>query len=95
MADLLPHPTGSDKSSWRDHLKIHPAAELFPRMSEDELRTLAADIKRNGLQTPITVMVDRAGNNGEWCYQLLDGRNRLDANRHRQRRTRRVKNHHR
>ena len=29
-----------EASSWRDVLKIHPAAELFPRMSDDELGEL-------------------------------------------------------
>jgi ParB-like chromosome segregation protein Spo0J len=65
--------------SWRDVLKIHPAADLFPLMSEAELRELGEDIKANGLQVPITVMYERVGNSGEWLYQLLDGRNRLDA----------------
>ncbi len=35
--------------SWRDHLPIHPAADLFPRMSEDGLRELGEHIKANGL----------------------------------------------
>jgi hypothetical protein len=55
--------------SWRDHLPIHPAAELFPPMSEPALRELGEDIKANGLRTPIVVYRDK----------LLDGRNRLDA----------------
>jgi hypothetical protein len=61
----------SDKprSSWRDHLKVHPAAELFPLMSESELRELGENIRANGLQSPI-VLTDN---------MLLDGRNRLDA----------------
>jgi len=64
-------------SSWRDVLPIHPAAELFPRLSPDELKTLGEDIKANGLQVPIVVRVEKLGD--EWIYQLLDGRNRLDA----------------
>jgi hypothetical protein len=64
-------------SSWRDVLPIHPAAELFPRLSPDELKTLGEDIKVNGLQVPIVVRVEKLGD--EWIYQLLDGRNRLDA----------------
>jgi hypothetical protein len=56
--------------SWRDHLKIHPAAEMFPLMSESELRELGEDIKMNGLNSPIVIC---KGN------RLLDGRNRLDA----------------
>jgi hypothetical protein len=63
--------------SWRDVLPIHPAAKLFPRMTPAELRELGEDIKTNGLQFPITVMTEKCGD--EWIYQLLDGRNRLDA----------------
>ena len=66
-------------SSWRDVLPIHPATELFPRMSSDELRTLADDIKKNSLQTPIAVRCQRNGDTGEWSHQLLDGISRLDA----------------
>ena len=55
-------------------LPVHPAAELFPRMSPDELKALAEDIKKNGLKIPVTVW---RGNGGR--MQLLDGRNRLDA----------------
>jgi hypothetical protein len=62
-------------SSWRDHLKVHPAAELFPRMSENELRALGEDIKKNGLAHPIALW--RADPNAQ--LQLLDGRNRLDG----------------
>jgi hypothetical protein len=35
--------------SWRDFLTVHPAADLFPRMSESELRELGEDIEKNGL----------------------------------------------
>ena len=60
--------------SWRDHLKIHPAAELFPLMSEPELRELGEDIKaRSGLTSPIAVVEQ-----GDDLI-VLDGRNRLDA----------------
>jgi len=55
--------------SWRDVLPVHPAAELFPLMSPDELRELGEDIKNRGLQIPILIRGD----------ELLDGRNRLDA----------------
>src|SRR5262249_42861997 len=58
-----------DAMRWRDRPKIPPAAELFPLMSEPELRELGEDIKANGLRTPIVVYKDK----------LLDGRNRLDA----------------
>ena len=32
------------KTSWRDTLKIHPAADLFPLMPLDELKPLGGDI---------------------------------------------------
>jgi hypothetical protein len=61
--------------SWRDVLPIHPAAELFPLMSPDELRTLGEDIKKNELRVPIILWSE--SENTEPV--LLDGRNRLDA----------------
>jgi hypothetical protein len=60
--------------SWRDALLIHPAAELFPRMSEVELAALGKDIKKNGLTSPIVLWSD-----GRSPERLLDGRSRLDA----------------
>jgi hypothetical protein len=64
--------------SWRDVLPVHPAAELFPRLAADELRVLADDIKKNGLQSPIVLW--GAGSQTEKAdLVLLDGRNRLDA----------------
>jgi hypothetical protein len=55
--------------SWHDALPIHPAAELFPMMSEEELRVLGEDIKKNGLREDVAILDGT----------LLDGRNRLDA----------------
>jgi hypothetical protein len=55
--------------NWRDHVKVHPAADLFPTMSDDELDELAADIAKNGLLQPVVFL-------GE---ELLDGRNRIAA----------------
>jgi ParB-like chromosome segregation protein Spo0J len=49
---------------------VHPIAELFPMMTDDELADLAADIKANGLIHPI--VVDKDG-------LLIDGRNRARA----------------
>jgi hypothetical protein len=48
----------------------HPVADLFPRMTDEELADLAADIKANGLIHPI--VVDQKG-------LLIDGRNRAKA----------------
>jgi hypothetical protein len=58
--------------NWRAHLRIHPAADLFPLMSESELKEHAEDIKANGLCAPLGFW-SKDGNS------LLDGRNRLDA----------------
>jgi ParB-like chromosome segregation protein Spo0J len=62
-------------TSWRDLIKVHPAADLFPLMSPEELRELGEDIKANGLKVPIETWFDKDGDE-EW---LIDGRNRLDA----------------
>jgi DNA-binding Lrp family transcriptional regulator len=61
--------------SWRDVLPIHPAAELFPLMSPDDLRALGEDIKKNGLRIPTIWWRDPSTRQ----LYLLDGRNRLDA----------------
>jgi phage N-6-adenine-methyltransferase len=50
-------------------ISSHPAAELFPFMSDEELAELAADIRAHGLLEPI-VLLDGL---------VLDGRNRLRA----------------
>jgi len=50
--------------------QVHPAAELFPMLSESELVALADDIKEQGLLQSITLLPDGT---------LLDGRNRLAA----------------
>ena len=60
--------------SWRDVLPIHPACASIPAISEPELKELAADIARNGLQSAITI--DKPPNGK---LSLLDGRSRLDA----------------
>lgn len=49
---------------------VHPLADLFPMMEDDDLKALAADIKANGQLNPL--YVDKAG-------LLLDGRNRKKA----------------
>jgi hypothetical protein len=61
--------------NWRDHLDVHPAADLFPRMSESELKELAEDIRKNGLQHPIVTHYCRKTQQ----RHLIDGVNRLDA----------------
>jgi hypothetical protein len=75
-------------TSWRDLIKVHPAADTFPMMDEPELRVLGEDIKANGLTSPITLWCPQEGYG--YCsgsrryvidgpFLLLDGRNRLDA----------------
>jgi ParB/Sulfiredoxin domain len=56
--------------AWRDKYKVHPAADVFPMMSDEELAKLGEDIKANGLRSPIVVDANGA---------VLDGRNRLEA----------------
>jgi ParB-like chromosome segregation protein Spo0J len=51
-------------------MNIHPLAEAFPMMTDDELADLAVDIKENGQIHPIIVDADGT---------LVDGRNRLRA----------------
>lgn len=53
--------------------KIHPAADLFPRLEGDAFRELVEDIRANGLRDPITVVGE------EDDLTLLDGRNRVRA----------------
>ena len=62
-------------SSWRSTLPIHPAAELSPRMSPDELRALGEDIVKSGLKSPIVLWRPDPRS----PPSLLDGINRLDA----------------
>src|SRR5262245_31360180 len=79
QGDSEANPIGGDSppapENWRDHLPVHPAAELFPLMSPDEVKELAEDIGKNGLNERVAVW--RADPDSPW--QLLDGRNRLDA----------------
>lgn len=55
-------------------LPIHPAADMLPRLTDDELADLAADIGENGQRDPVVAWTDETGK--RW---LLDGRNRLAA----------------
>jgi hypothetical protein len=58
---------------WREVLRVHPAADEFPMLPDDELAELAADIAANGLKVPTEVYYD--GHE----YVVIDGRNRLTA----------------
>jgi hypothetical protein len=59
--------------TWRDKYKVHPAADVFPMMSDAEIAELGEDIKANGLMVPLLF-----SSQGE-DHVLLDGRNRLEA----------------
>lgn len=54
----------------RSGREVHPMADLFPMLSDEELEVLAEDIRENGQQVPC--VLDSKG-------RLLDGRNRLKA----------------
>jgi ParB-like chromosome segregation protein Spo0J len=49
--------------------EVHPAADLFPMMSDDELDALGADMLEHGQREPIIL----------YHGQILDGRNRYRA----------------
>ena len=51
-------------------LKIHPVADLFPMLPDDELNALGADIKTRGLLHPIVLDDEK---------RIIDGRNRFAA----------------
>jgi hypothetical protein len=73
--------TKNPSKGWRDVLPVHPAAELFPPMTPEELRELADDIKAHGLREACSV-IEVANSPYAWNGKpvaLLDGRNRLDA----------------
>ena len=54
-------------------MRAHPAAQLFPMMTDGEIETLARDILNHGQHHPILVV----DGGGEWL--ILDGRNRFEA----------------
>lgn len=57
-------------SKWREKYKVHPAADVFPMMADDELAELQANIRAHGVKLPVVFWHDG---------RLLDGRNRLEA----------------
>jgi hypothetical protein len=60
-------------STWRETYRVHPAADAFPMMSDEELIKLGDDIRANGMRVPIRYYQDRN------AKVLIDGRNRLEA----------------
>jgi len=49
--------------------ETHPAADVFPMLDDSALEVLVADVKANGLLSPVVLYEDK----------VLDGRNRLTA----------------
>jgi len=66
-----------DKKSWRQVYTIHQAAEIFPRLPQDELREQGIDIKKNKLLEPIVLWSPTPEESDSAV--ILDGINRLDA----------------
>lgn len=66
MASSIHNP---QSAALRPDIPPHPAALLFPKMSEDELSSLSEDIAKNGLLEPIVI----------YEGMILDGLNRLAA----------------
>jgi hypothetical protein len=62
-------------SKWRETFKVHPAADVFPMMSGEELDALGADIEANGLKNPLVIWRNPESGD-EW---MIDGRNRFEA----------------
>jgi hypothetical protein len=68
---------------WRDEYTVHPAADVFPMMSDEELAALGANILENGLREPIKLLRGKREQIAKNAFRqpevLLDGRNRLEA----------------
>lgn len=93
--ELTTADTAKPAPSWRDRVKVHPAANDYPMLSDAELDVLSKDIKERGLQhgltfwTPANYSETGSRKRGEsildWAdrkkFDLyqIDGRNRLAA----------------
>lgn len=58
-------------------ISIHPAAAIFPMMSDEEIAELAESIKKHGLREKIHAIISSSEEKTDW--QVVDGRNRLEA----------------
>jgi hypothetical protein len=71
----VPVTKSTSETSWRDVVPIHPAAELFPRLSDAELVELGEDIRKTKRLRFAPVVQEGADRK----TRLLDGISRLDA----------------
>jgi hypothetical protein len=63
--------------NWREFVKVHPAAEMFPLMREFDpagFKAMVEDVRANGMREVLKFWADP-----EQDLQLFDGRNRLDV----------------
>jgi hypothetical protein len=65
--------TTTTKVRWRDRLRVHPSAEVYPSPSPEERKELRASIKKQGLLNKVIILTDQDGE-----HWVLDGRSRLD-----------------
>ena len=80
ISSTAPAPdTGASGSpiAWRSLYPVHPCADVFPMMSDEDIEALAADIRDNGLRVPAILWVK--ADLATVPFYVLDGRNRLEA----------------
>jgi hypothetical protein len=68
--------------TWRDWYPVHPCADVFPMMTDEEIAALAEDIKAHGLQQRVVLWQAPQASKVRAkpaAYFVLDGRNRLEA----------------
>lgn len=67
--------------TWSGLFPVHPAADVFPMMTDAELDELGEDIKAHGLRDSVVLWQDNADSHvrSKAPYYVLDGRNRLAA----------------
>jgi hypothetical protein len=73
--------TAGTSKPWRELIKIHPEADKYPLWKDtdpERLREMSEDIRKHGLKEPITIR-DKGDHWSNPDYELLDGRNRMDA----------------
>src|SRR5579862_3248344 len=58
-------------------IEIHPAANLFPMLSDDEITELGKSIEKHGLREKIVALAEAHDDRTD--YLVVDGRNRLEA----------------